>query len=107
MIMLTHQRFRMLKTWSVPNAVLGRRVPENTSLGTDHGTANVMFFAGRQVKGGHYGTPSDLGALDAGDNLVHTTDFRSVYASAIDGWLRVGAADRILKGRFAPLPVFA
>ncbi|OYW25564.1 MAG: hypothetical protein B7Z51_11030 [Methyloversatilis sp. 12-65-5] len=84
----------------------GRRVPENTSLGTDHGTANVMFFAGRQVKGGHYGTPSDLGALDAGDNLIHTTDFRSVYASAIDGWLKVGAADTILKGRFAPLPVF-
>ncbi len=84
----------------------GRRVPENTSLGTDHGTANVMFFAGRRVKGGHYGKPSDLGALDAGDNLVHTTDFRSVYASAIDGWLKVGAADKILKGRFTPLPVF-
>jgi uncharacterized protein (DUF1501 family) len=84
----------------------GRRVPENTSLGTDHGTANVMFFAGKQVKGGHYGTPSDLGALDAGDNLVHTTDFRSVYASAIDGWLKLGAADKVLKGRFAPVPVF-
>jgi uncharacterized protein (DUF1501 family) len=84
----------------------GRRVPENTSLGTDHGTANVMFFAGKGVKGGHYGTPSDLGALDAGDNLVHTTDFRHVYASAIDGWLRLGAADSVLKGSFAPVPVF-
>jgi uncharacterized protein (DUF1501 family) len=84
----------------------GRRVPENTSLGTDHGTANVMFFAGKRVKGGHYGTPSDLGALDAGDNLVHTTDFRSVYASAIDGWLKAGAADKVLKGRFVPVPVF-
>jgi uncharacterized protein (DUF1501 family) len=65
-----------------------------------------MFFAGKQVKGGHYGTPSDLGALDAGDNLVHTTDFRSVYASAIDGWLKLGAADKVLKGRFAPVPAF-
>lgn len=85
----------------------GRRVPENTSLGTDHGTANVMFFAGKQVKGGHYGTPSDLGGLDAGDNLVHTADFRRVYGTAIDGWLRLGAADKVLKGRFEGFPVFA
>ncbi len=85
----------------------GRRVPENTSLGTDHGTANVMFFAGKQVKGGHYGTPSDLGGLDAGDNLVHTSDFRRVYGTAIDGWLRLGAADKVLKGRFEGFPVFA
>lgn len=84
----------------------GRRVPENTSLGTDHGTANVMFFAGKQVKGGHYGTPSDLGGLDAGDNLVHTTDFRRVYGTAIDGWLRLGAADKVLKGHFDRFPVF-
>lgn len=85
----------------------GRRVPENTSLGTDHGTANVMFFAGKQVKGGHYGTPSDLGGLDAGDNLIHTADFRRVYGTAIDGWLRLGAADKVLKGRFEAFPVFA
>lgn len=85
----------------------GRRVPENTSLGTDHGSANVMFFAGKNVKGGHYGTPSSLTALDAGDNLVHTTDFRRVYATAIDGWLRAGSAESVLKGRFEPFPVFA
>ncbi|MCU0869588.1 MAG: DUF1501 domain-containing protein [Burkholderiales bacterium] len=84
----------------------GRRVPENTSLGTDHGTANVMFFAGKSVKGGHYGKPCDLDRLDAGDNLVHTTDFRRVYASAIDGWIAPGLADTVLKGRFEPLPVF-
>jgi uncharacterized protein (DUF1501 family) len=84
----------------------GRRVPENTSLGTDHGTANVMFFAGKPVKGGHYGTPSSLSGLDAGDNLVHTADFRRAYATAIDGWLRLGAADRVLKGAFESFPVF-
>ncbi len=36
----------------------GRRVPENVNLGTDHGTANLMFVAGKQVKGGQYGTSS-------------------------------------------------
>ena len=85
----------------------GRRVPENTSLGTDHGAANVMFFAGKTVKGGHYGTPSSLTALDAGDNLAYTTDFRRVYATAIDGWLRSRSAETVLKGRFDPFPVFA
>ena len=35
----------------------GRRVAENTSLGTDHGTANTWFFAGKGVRGGHYGQP--------------------------------------------------
>ncbi|MBI1398368.1 MAG: DUF1501 domain-containing protein [Betaproteobacteria bacterium] len=84
----------------------GRRVPENTSLGTDHGTANVMFFAGRQVRGGHYGQPPDLDGLDAGDNLVHTTDFRRSYATAIDGWLRLNASNKVLKGEFETFPVF-
>ena len=42
----------------------GRRVPENTSLGTDHGTANYMFLVGKAVKGGHYGTPVSLTRLD-------------------------------------------
>jgi uncharacterized protein (DUF1501 family) len=85
----------------------GRRVPENTSLGTDHGAANVMFLAGKQLAGGHYGTPPSLAALDDGDNLVYTTDFRRVYATAIDGWLRANASDAVLNGTFETFPVFA
>ena len=85
----------------------GRRVPENTSLGTDHGSANVMFFAGNGVKGGHYGERSSLTKLDAGDNLIHTADFRRVYATAIDGWLRLGASRQVLKGGYETFPVFA
>ena len=84
----------------------GRRVPENTSLGTDHGTANHMYVIGQPVRGGHHGTPPSLSALDAGDNLVHTTDFRRVYASLIDGWLG-GDAQAVLRGRFEPLALFA
>ena len=84
----------------------GRRVPENTSLGTDHGTANVMFLAGKPVRGGHYGAVPDLSRLVDGENLPLTTDFRRVYATAIDGWLRADAASTVLKGRFEPFAVF-
>lgn len=84
----------------------GRRAGENTNLGTDHGTANVMFLAGKPVRGGHYGAPPDLTQLDDTDNLRHTTDFRRVYATAIDGWMQPGASETVLKGRFDPFPVF-
>ena len=85
----------------------GRRVPENANLGTDHGTANLMFLAGKPVKGGHYGKPPSLTALTDGENLAHTVDFRRVYAAAIDGWMQPGAASTVLKGQFQALPVFA
>ena len=65
----------------------GRRVPENTSLGTDHGTANVAFVLGGGVKGGQYGKPVSLTDLVLGDNLQYTTDFRRVYATLIDEYL--------------------
>jgi len=83
----------------------GRRVPENTSLGTDHGTANVLFFAGKPVRGGHFGVPPSLTSLDAGDNLVHTSDFRRAYSTAVEGWLGVPGRS-VLKGDFEPFRVF-
>jgi uncharacterized protein (DUF1501 family) len=84
----------------------GRRVPENTSLGTDHGTAGPMFIVGKPVKGGHYGTPVSLTQLSADDNLIHTADFRRTYATLIEGWLGVPDASALLGGKFAPFPVF-
>jgi uncharacterized protein (DUF1501 family) len=84
----------------------GRRVPENTSLGTDHGAANVMFVAGKKVKGGHYGDLPSLTKLDAGDNLVFTTDFRRVYATMVEGWLGQKAAPDLLNGSFKPFDMF-
>lgn len=84
----------------------GRRVPENTSLGTDHGAAGPMFLVGKPVRGGHYGEPPSLTELDEGDNLIHTVDFRRVYATAIGGWLGFAGADAVLGGDFPPLPVF-
>jgi uncharacterized protein (DUF1501 family) len=84
----------------------GRRVEENGSLGTDHGTATPMFIAGQKVRGGFYGTPPSLTDLDDG-NLKMTTDFRRVYATMIEEWLGCDKAELILKGRFDGLGVFA
>jgi uncharacterized protein (DUF1501 family) len=70
----------------------GRRVAENGSRGTDHGTAGPMLVAGARVKGGLHGKHPSLTELDAGD-LVHTTDFRSVYGAAIEGCFGVRASD--------------
>jgi uncharacterized protein (DUF1501 family) len=84
----------------------GRRVEENGSLGTDHGTATPMFVVGRGVKGGLYSRHPSLTDLDDG-NLKMTTDFRRVYATVIDEWLGCRETQTILKGRFETLKVFA
>jgi len=83
----------------------GRRVPENTSLGTDHGTAQVNFVIGNAVKGGLYGTAPSLTDLVLGDNLATTVDFRRVYATLIQGWLGADAA-QVLGQPFVPLDMF-
>jgi len=84
----------------------GRRVEENGSLGTDHGTATPMFLVGKGVKGGFYGQHPSLTDLDDG-NMKMTTDFRRVYASGIQEWLGYDQTQAVLKGTFAPLGVFA
>lgn len=84
----------------------GRRVPENVSLGTDHGAANVMFVVGKNVRGGHYGDLPSLTNLSEGDNLRHTTDFRRVYQTMIRGWLGHDSGPGVLNGRFEPFDMF-
>lgn len=83
----------------------GRRVAENTSLGTDHGTAGPAFIIGKPIHGGHYGGVPSLTDLDDG-NLKHTTDFRRLYATLIRGWMGHDAIGRILNREFETLPVF-
>ena len=85
----------------------GRRVPENVTLGTDHGAANVMFVVGNGVKGGHYGEVPSLTKLAEGDNLAYTTDFRRVYQTLISGWLEHGGSDDILRGEFKSFDMFS
>ena len=65
----------------------GRRVAENASKGTDHGTAAPMFVFGGAIKPGIYGHPPSLEQLDAGD-LIYNVDFRSVYATILNRWLK-------------------
>jgi uncharacterized protein (DUF1501 family) len=83
----------------------GRRVEENGSLGTDHGTATPMFIVGQGIKGGFYGRHPSLTDLDDG-NMKMTTDFRRVYATMIREWLGYDRPEIVLKGAFEPLGVF-
>jgi len=69
----------------------GRRVRQNASGGTDHGTAGPMFLFGEQVRPGLLGEHPSLTRLDDGD-LAYTVDFRSVYASVLDQWMKIDSA---------------
>jgi uncharacterized protein (DUF1501 family) len=82
----------------------GRRVEENASGGTDHGVAAPLFLAGGGFRGGLFGrAPSlDPKQLDQGD-LIHTTDFRSIYATVLERHLKAPSA-RILGRAFPLLP---
>ncbi|MCA9037860.1 MAG: DUF1501 domain-containing protein [Planctomycetaceae bacterium] len=82
----------------------GRRVAENASEGTDHGTAGPMFIAGTKVKAGLIGDLPSLQDLQEGD-LKHHTDFRQVYAAVLEDWLQCSSQE-VLRGRFQPVPVF-
>lgn len=85
-------------TWSE----FGRRAQENASGGTDHGTAAPLFIAGDGVKGGVYGDPPALANLDKNGNLPFQTDFRQVYATMLEGWLKV-PADTVIPATYQPL----
>ena len=81
----------------------GRRVAENANGGTDHGAAAPMFVLGGAVKAGLLGKYPSLVDLDRGD-LKFNTDFRSVYGTILDRWLK--APSQIVLGRkFPPLSV--
>ncbi len=81
----------------------GRRPSENESRGTDHGTAAPLFVMGARVKGGLHGTAPDLN-LAHNQDLIYTTDFRSVYATMLDRWMNC-PSEPVLGGKFAPLGI--
>ena len=63
----------------------GRRVKENGSLGTDHGTASSQFVIGGRVRGGMYGKAPSLNKLKK-NNLIYTTHYRSYYNTVLSKW---------------------
>ena len=80
----------------------GRRVEQNASNGTDHGTANnILIYGGKLSKAGIYNDAPDLSQLDNGD-LKYKIDFRDVYATLLDKWLNVNNS-QILTKNFAGL----
>lgn len=83
----------------------GRRVEENASGGTDHGTATPMYVLGKQVQGGFYGEHPSLTDLDNG-NLKMTRDFRSVYGTMLKEWMGFDGIEETLKGDFPTVGVF-
>jgi uncharacterized protein (DUF1501 family) len=84
----------------------GRRVEENASAGTDHGTAGPMFVFGPRVKPGFYGQHPSLTDIDQNGDLKMTTDFRRVYATMIKEWMGFDDPKTILKGDFLTLGLF-
>jgi uncharacterized protein (DUF1501 family) len=82
----------------------GRRVDENASEGTDHGTAAPLFLVGAKIKSGLHGTQPKLPAA-ANVDPVATTDFRQVYQAVLENWLRL-PAPLALDGHFSPLGLF-
>jgi uncharacterized protein (DUF1501 family) len=74
------------KVMAMTFSEFGRRVQQNASNGTDHGTAMPLFIVGGGVKGGVYGEHPSLTDLDHGD-LTYAIDFRSVYATVLERWL--------------------
>ncbi len=82
----TNNRFDdvMLMTFSE----FGRRVKQNASGGTDHGTANNMFLvSGGLQKKGIINAMPDLSNLKEGD-LEYKVDFKDVYATVLNKWLQ-------------------
>ncbi len=78
----------MLMTFSE----FGRRVAQNASNGTDHGTANQLFFlSGGLKRQGLLNALPDLTQLNEGD-LQYTEDFRKVYATVLKNWLHADSA---------------
>ncbi len=82
----------------------GRRVRENASRGTDHGTAAPLFLAGGRVKSGLANPHPSLADLDQGD-LKFTVDYRQVYATVLEDWLGIESVP-VLGRSFEKLDLF-
>jgi uncharacterized protein (DUF1501 family) len=83
----------------------GRRPDDNATNGTDHGTAAAHFVIGDRVAGGLHGAAPSLSTFDHHANLIHTVDFRQLYATVLDQWLKADS-QQVLGYSFGGLPLF-
>lgn len=104
MFSIVEEAGRVDRVVAITTSEFGRR-PEDNDGGTDHGTAAAHFVIGSKVIGGRYGEAPSLTKFDDDGNFVHTVDFRSLYASVLEGWMGAGAAD-ILHEEYETLPLF-
>lgn len=73
----------------------GRRVNDNASDGTDHGTCAPQFLFGSQVNGEVYGSTPSLTDLDENADLKWQVDFRQLYSGVLSDWF--GLSDPLRK----------
>ncbi len=82
----------------------GRTAAENEARGTDHGTAAPMFIMGPNLQGPVLGTAPGLD-ISRHQDLVHSTDFRQVYAAVLEDWLG-STAENVLETNVEKLSLF-
>ncbi|HET7625918.1 MAG TPA: DUF1501 domain-containing protein [Verrucomicrobiae bacterium] len=83
----------------------GRRVSDNANGGTDHGAAAPMFVVGNKVRAGLLGEYPSLAPADLFEgDIKYKVDFRSVYASVLENWLKT-RSEPILGKKFTPLQI--
>lgn len=87
----------------------GRRIAQNGSAGTDHGTSAPMFVFGGHMTGEILGSAPDLGTVDGTGNMVAETDFRSVYGGVLRDWfgMQQGEVDALFDGAYPEMSMFS
>jgi len=86
----------------ITTSEFGRRVYENGSGGTDHGTSAPLFIFGSKINSGIYGVDPDFNQLDENDNPLVQFDYRQIYTSIITDWfgLNQSVANQIFSENF-------
>ncbi|MFN0158189.1 MAG: DUF1501 domain-containing protein [Bacteroidota bacterium] len=85
----------------------GRRIAENGSSGTDHGTSSPQILFGTKVLGGLHGPNPDFNNVDSVGDFIHNIDFRQLYATILGSWFGASTEEleAVLFGQFTQLPI--
>jgi uncharacterized protein (DUF1501 family) len=85
----------------------GRRIAENGSAGTDHGTSSPQIVFGTRVVGGFQGPNPNFNNLDPVGDFIYDIDFRRLYATMLGAWFGASEAElqTVLLRHFDQLPM--